>query len=131
MKRLLFIFVIFALQLTAAIAPVAAQTFVLNPYSVVSGDVDAAAFITAAGITDPTQQTAINNFVVSLKAANIWTKMLAFYPFVGGTPKSHKFNLKDPRDLDAAFRLVFSGAGNLHSAAGFAAGGSGYADTKF
>ena len=131
MKRLLLILVIFVPQLTAAIAPVAAQTFVLNPYSVVSGDVEAAAFITAAGITDPTQQTAINNFVASLKTANIWTKMLAVYPFVGGTATSHKFNLKDPRDLDAAFRLVYVGTGNTHSAAGFFAANGGYADTKF
>lgn len=80
-------------------------------------DPDAQAFITAAGITDPTQQTAINTLVVSLKANGIWSKMKAIYPFVGGTAASHKWNLKDPRDLDAAFRLVFSG-GWTHSANG-------------
>jgi hypothetical protein len=80
-------------------------------------DPDAQAFITAAAITDPTQQAAINTLVVDLKGYNVWTKMKALYPFVGGTASSHKFNLKDPRDLDAAFRLVFNG-GWTHSSTG-------------
>ena len=48
-------------------------------------DPDAQAFITAAGITNPTQQAAINTLVVDLKGYNVWTKMKALYPFVGGT----------------------------------------------
>jgi hypothetical protein len=80
----------------------------------ITTDSDAQAFITAAAITDPTQQTAINNLVVGMKADGIWTKMKAVYPFVGGTATAHKWNLKDPRDLDAAFRLVFNG-GWTHS----------------
>ena len=72
-------------------------------------DPDAQAFITAAAITDPTQQTAINTLVVDLKGYNVWTKMKALYPFVGGTASTHKFNLKNPLDTDAAFRLVFNG----------------------
>jgi hypothetical protein len=55
--------------------------------------------------------------VISLKTANIWTKMKALYPFVGGTASQHKFNLKDPRDLDAAYRLAFNG-GWTHSSTG-------------
>jgi hypothetical protein len=35
--------------------------------------------------------------------------MKAVYPFVGNTASSQKWNLKDARDLDAAYRLVFSG----------------------
>jgi len=93
-------------------------------------DPDAQAFITAASITDPTQQSAINQLVVDLKGYGIWTKMKALYPFVGGTASTHKFNLKDPRDLDAAFRLVFSG-GWTHSSTGVTPNGTnGYADTK-
>jgi hypothetical protein len=37
-------------------------------------DADAQAFITAAAITDPTQQAAINTLVVDLKGYSIWTK---------------------------------------------------------
>jgi hypothetical protein len=91
-------------------------------------DPDAQAFITAAAITNPTQQAAINTLVVDLKGYNIWSKMKALYPFVGGTASQHKFNLKDPRDLDAAFRLVFSG-GWTHSSTGATPGVNGYANS--
>ena len=90
---------------------------------------DAQAFIIAAGITDPTQKSAIITLVANLKAYGIWTKMKAIYPIVGGTASSHKFNLKDPRDLDAAFRLTFS-SGWTHSSTGMLPNGtSAYADT--
>lgn len=94
-------------------------------------DADALAFIAAAGITDATQQTAINTLVAELKTFGLWAKMKAIYPFVGGTASSHKFNLKDSRDLDAAFRLVFFG-GWTHSANGALPNGSNaYANTYF
>lgn len=93
-------------------------------------DSDAQAFITAAAITDNTQKTAINTLVTDLKGYGIWTKMKAIYPFVGGTASSHKWNLKDPRDLDVAYRLTFNG-GWTHSATGALPNGiTGYADTK-
>lgn len=93
-------------------------------------DADAQAFITAAVITDATQQTAVNNLVVSLKGYNIWTKMNAIYPFVGGTATQHKFNLKDPRDLDVAYRISFSG-GWVHGSNGITSNGTNsFADTK-
>jgi len=93
-------------------------------------DADAQAFITAAGITDATQQSAINTLVTDLKGYGIWSKMKAIWPFVGGTSSSHKWNLRDPRDLDAAFRLVFSG-GITHSSTGVLWNGTnGYGDTK-
>lgn len=93
-------------------------------------DPDAQAFITAAAITDPTQQSAINTLVVDLKGYNVWSKMKALYPFCGSTAAQQKYNLKDPRDLDAAFRLVFSG-GITHSANGALFNGiNGFADTK-
>lgn len=88
------------------------------------------AFIKAAGITDSTQQTAIKTLVNDLNGYGLWTKMKAIYPMVGGTASTHKFNLKDPRDLDAAFRLVFNG-GWTHSSTGALPNGSnGYASTK-
>jgi hypothetical protein len=96
---------------------------------IVGIDTDAQAFITAASITDPVQINAINTLVEGMKTDGIWTKMKAIYPFVGGTASTHKFNLKDPRDLDAAFRLVFNG-GWTHSSTGATPNGTnGYADT--
>jgi hypothetical protein len=95
----------------------------------VPNDTDAQAFITAAGITDATQQSAVNQLVLDLKSANIWTKMKAIYPILGGTASSHKWNLKDPRDLDAAFRLTFT-TGWTHSSNGMLPNGtSAYANT--
>lgn len=90
---------------------------------------DASAFIAAAGITDTTQQNAINDLVISLKNEGLWSKMKAIYPFVGGTATTHKFNLKDPRDADAAYRLSFSG-GWTHASTGATGNGTNsYADT--
>lgn len=88
-----------------------------TPLGGTTTDADAQAFITAAGITDGTQQSAVNQLVLDLKSANIWTKMKAIYPILGGSASSHKWNLKDARDLDAAFRLTFS-TGWTHSSTG-------------
>lgn len=93
-------------------------------------DSDAQAFITAAAITDLTQQNAINQLVVDLKGYGLWSKMKALYPFVGGTASTHKFNLKDPRDLDAAYRLVFSGGWTHSSNGALPNGTNGFANTK-
>jgi hypothetical protein len=102
-------------------------SFIVNPYSFL--DPDAQAFTLAAGITNTTQIYAINQLVLNLKAYGIWSKMKAIWPFVGGTSSSHKWNLKDPRDLDAAFRLVFFG-GLTHNSAGITGNGTnGYFDT--
>ena len=93
-------------------------------------DPDAQAFVTAANIEDQVQANAVNQLVIDMKTANIWTKMKAIYPFVGGTAASHKWNLKDPQDLDAAFRLVFNGGWTHSSTGALPNGTNGYADTK-
>jgi hypothetical protein len=77
-----------------------------------SFDPDALAFITAAGITGNRQKTAINTLVLSLKLDNTWDRLDAFYPYCPiddstATLSAYKFNLKDPRDLDAAFRITW------------------------
>jgi hypothetical protein len=106
---------------------------IINPYVFSTGggfDPDAQAFITATSITNSTQQNAINQLVLDLKGYSIWTKFSAIYPFVGGTSTTHKFNLKNPLDTDAAFRLVFNG-GWTHSSTGATPNGTNaYADTK-
>jgi hypothetical protein len=103
---------------------------IINPYVFsVNVDPDAQAFITAAGLTNPTQQNAINTLVLSLKANNIWQKFKAIYPFVGGTATTHKFNLINPADTNAAFRLVFSGGWTHSSNGALPNGTNGYANT--
>ena len=90
-------------------------------------DPDAQAFITAAAITNPTQQGAINTLVVDLKGYNIWTKFKAIYPVVGGSASSHAVNLKTP----GTFNLSFA-TGVTHSANGMLGNGStGYANSNF
>ena len=68
-------------------------------------DPDAQAFITAAAITDPTQQSAIDTLVLALKGYSIWTKMQALYPMVGGTNAQHTWNLKNT----AQFQISWQG----------------------
>ena len=89
-----------------------------------SVDADAQAFITAASITDPTQQSAINTLVVDLKAYSIWTKFKAIYPIVGGSASSHAVNLKTP----GTFNLTFA-TGWTHASTGMTPNGTTYADT--
>lgn len=75
------------------------------------------AFLNATGITNATIRNSLNTFVLTLRANNLLSRFKAIYPFVGGTAFTHKFNLCDSRDLDAAFRLVFFG-GWTHNANG-------------
>jgi hypothetical protein len=66
----------------------------------------AQAFISAAGITDSTQQAAITQLVSDLKSYNLWDKMKAVYPFVGGTATSHSYNLVNT----AQFQMSWTGS---------------------
>lgn len=94
------------------------------------GDADAFLFLTAAGITDITITSAIQQLVIDLKNYGLWTKMKAIYPFVGGTASSHRWNLRDPRAENAAFYLEFFG-GWTHTSNGVQGNGTnGYIDTK-
>jgi hypothetical protein len=87
-------------------------------------DPDAQAFITAASITDPTQQGAINQLVLDLKGYSIWTKFKAIYPICGGSASSHAVNLKTP----GTFNLSYA-TGWTHSSTGMTPNGATYADT--
>ena len=97
----------------------------------VVSDADAQAFLNAAYITNTTQATAVNTLVTSLKEYGIWTKIKALYPMVGGTATTHKFNLKNPLDTNAAFRLTFTGGWTHSSTGALPNGTNGYADTFF
>lgn len=94
-------------------------------------DHDAAAFITAAGLTSSVHKNAVHRLVKDLKINKIWEKLWVCYPFVGGTEQAHKLNLKNPNDSNAAFRLTFSG-GWTHSSTGARPNGTNaYANTNF
>lgn len=109
------------------------MSFLVNPYSYATGctDADAVAFLAAAAITDATITSAICTLVTTMKADGTWAKCSAIYPMVGGTATTHKFNLKNPLDTNAAFRLLFSG-GWTHSANGALPNGTNtFANTFF
>jgi hypothetical protein len=90
-------------------------------------DTDAEAFFTAAGITDETQKTALDDLVVALKADGLWTKMRVIYPFVGGSASSHAVNLKSPGTYNGTFE-----GGWTHAANGVTPNGTdGRMDTGF
>jgi hypothetical protein len=92
-------------------------------------DSDVIAFVVATGITDATIIIALCTLVSNAKTNGWWTACNAIYPFVGGTATTHKFNLKNPLDTNAAFRLSFIG-GWTHSANGALPNGTNaYANT--
>lgn len=94
-------------------------------------DTDAEAFSDAIGSLNDTQKEAVDDLVVAIKAASLWTKLEAIYPFVGGSASAHKFNLKDPQDTDGAFRGTMNGT-ITHNANGITGNGStGYIDTHY
>lgn len=86
-------------------------------------DSDALAFITAASISDSTQQTAIYFLVGALKDTGLWTKMTACYPFVGGNATAHS------KDLKAAYNITWAGTALTHNSNGVTGNGAGYGNT--
>ncbi len=94
-------------------------------------DADAKKFIDSSGITDEIQKMAINNFTIQLKDSNLWAKFMAIYPIVGGTGETIKWNLKDPRNIDAAYRLTIHGTPVYGSSGVLFPTNSDYADTHF
>lgn len=92
-------------------------------------DTDAKKFLDIAGIADSSVKDAVYDLVKQLKDSSLWNKFLAIYPMVGGTYGSTKWNLKDPRDLDAAFRLSFNGSPVFASTGVLFPTNNDYADT--
>ena len=127
MRLILSILLFISLQSQGQI--VRAHPFYRPP--VTSGcDADAQKFIDSAGITDQTQIDAICTLVRELKDSSLWSSFVAIYPMIGGTASTHKWNLKDPRNLDAAFRLTFTGTWSHTSSGADPDGGTGtYANT--
>ena len=87
-----------------------------GPVVIPSTDVDVTAFMEAAGIVDDTIETALDTFITTLKTDSIWDSTIALYPFVTDKTDSvdiqgqFKYNLKDPQDTDAAYRLTTIGS---------------------
>ena len=107
---------------------------IINPYLVQPSGPSygtlTTAWIAATGETDLTILGALNTLESDMATYGLTAKMKALYPMVGGTAAKHKYNFMDARDLDAAYRLVFTG-GWTHSSTGAKPNGTNaYADTK-
>jgi len=99
-------------------------------------DADAAAFIAVAGITDATQITAIDNLYKDFKGQgannssyDFYTRLTAFWLFVGTTTANIKYNGKTPSESNT-YNLAFSGTAPTINSNGCKFNGTnGYADT--
>jgi hypothetical protein len=94
-------------------------------------DADAAAYladvITSGGTVDATMSAATNTLFTDLKSNSLYTKMLAFYPYVGGTAASHAINAK----LNKSYDITWNG-GMTHGVSGSTGNNSNsYGDTGF
>lgn len=125
MKKLIYILFLFPLSLSAF--PPVTHGIVASQIS--QCDADAQKYIDSAGITNATEKDAIYTLVKQLKDSSLWTKIDAVYPYVGSSSSSCKWNLKDPRNLDAAFRLTFSGGWTFSSTGALPNGVNAYANT--
>lgn len=84
-----------------------------------------------AVILTQTEIDALDTLVSTLKTNGTWSKYKALYPMVGASEDGHKFNLRDPRDADGAYRLDFRGTWT-HTVDGAKGDGStAYAQTFF
>lgn len=90
-------------------------------YSVAAGvtyDADALAYFTAnTAITSTADKNAINTFYLGLKSDGIYTKIKAMYLPIWGSAAACKWNLVNPLDTNAAFRLTFT-VGITYSSSG-------------
>ena len=99
-------------------------------------DADAAAFISLSGITNATQITAINNIYKDFKGVgannstyNFYTRLTAFWLFVGTTTANIKYNGKTPSESNT-YNLAFSGTAPTINSNGCKFNGTnGFADT--
>lgn len=116
---------------TTTTTPTPTPTPSSTPFSY---DTDAAAYLNAvvnaggSGLTS-TISAATNTLFVSLKSNSLYTKMIAFYPFLGQNSAGCKFNAKNPVDSDAAFRLTYNGGFTFNASGETGNGTNGYADT--
>ena len=121
-----------SVSLTPSITP----TITPTQSSIPSGTTEANAYLSAVvaacgtGIT-PTISAATTTLFTSLVSNNLYNKISVMYPMLGGNAAGCKFNAKDPRDLNAAYRLTFNGGVSFDASGMTGNGTNGYADTNF
>ena len=97
----------------------------------VAYDTDAQAYFTAnTTITSDADKNAINTFYLGLKSDGIYTKIKAMYLPIWGSASASKWNLVNPADTNAAFRLTFATGMTFTSNGMTGNGTTGYAITQ-
>lgn len=93
-------------------------------------DADAQAYFTAnTAITSAADKNAINTFYLGLKSDGVYTKIYQMGLYVWSSATANKWNLVNPLDTDAAYRLNFT-TGWTHASTGMTPNGtSAYANT--
>jgi hypothetical protein len=113
------------------------QTFTPTPTNTpppLSGVTEAEAYLEAViqaggtGITPTVSACTISLFNQIFKN-NLWNKIQAFYPMLGGNSNGAKFNAKNPIDNTSAYRLQFNGGWTFDSDGITSNGTTAYADT--
>lgn len=97
---------------------------------IASFDADAVAFFgrvtTAGGSLSNTEKVAVNQLVLDMKSAGIWTSMKAIYPMVGASAAACSQNLKS-----SSFTGTFTSGWTFASTGVTGNGTSAYMDTNF
>jgi len=88
-------------------------------------------FIKATGIVDTKLKANLDSLITRARRHGWWDLCNVIYPLAGGTQGSCKYNLKDPRDADAAFRLSFIGGTWIFTFIAANPGATGYGYTYF
>lgn len=97
-------------------------------------DSDAELFLNTIGTTDMTIRNAVNYVVIAGKNTGWYQAMYAGWAMVGASYATCKYNIVDPRDLDAAYRWTEVGTAPMYASTGvkWAAGfQTRYGDSKF
>ena len=77
--------------------------YLMAKWNIIALENEAIAYIAAAGITDPTEQAAVNQLVLDLKGSgsttnntDVWGSSYAIYPLSPTSLAAAEYNLKDP-----------------------------------
>jgi hypothetical protein len=90
-------------------------------------DPDVKKYKNKSGVSDGVIIPFVNTYVTELKAAGLWSKFYAIYPFLGGTSSTSSYNLKD-----ADYYQVSWAGGMTYGTLGVDFNGTtGFGDTNF
>jgi hypothetical protein len=110
---------------------VVSNVLIVSTTNVTYSDADATAYINASALTNSSDVESTHFLFTALKDNLLYTKIQAGYLFKGNTAANQMYNIKNPLNTNAAFRLTFAGTGT-HSSLGYTGNGTtGYANTNF